>query len=144
MLKKALCSLFVVCLLLLPTVTYGDSDESWGYRYRISFEIKDEVGKAIVHVYANTWVYNQNPASNDSYVWLGNPHQDITPAGDLGLEIVPGGCVMLVGKGLSVIERRGANKQFGPHESLTISHSVVVYDFFKKVEIKFENTKCRK
>ena len=144
MLKNTLYSLCIIaCLLLSSAVMAYDNNESFGYRYRATFEINDEIGQASVHVYTNTWVYNQN-SSRGFYVWLANPHPDLTPTGSFSSVLVPGGCTMLVGKGVLVIERPGVPDKVQPHTYLTILHSVVVYDFAEKAEMKFENTECRK
>ncbi len=142
MFKNTLGSLFVACLLLLPAASYGYSDESLGYRYRVSFEINDNFGKAIVHVYTNTWVYNPN--QGDEHVWIANPHPDITPTGDRGSVLVVG-CTMLVGKGILVIERPNTlENKVREHKNLVIMHSVSVYDFTTKgAEIKFDLSECR-
>ncbi|QQG45794.1 MAG: hypothetical protein HYY55_02290 [Candidatus Niyogibacteria bacterium] len=141
MLKNAACSLLIACFLLVSVTAYGNSDKSLGYRYRASFEINDNIGKATVHVYTNTWVYNPN--QGDVNVWLANPHPDIRPTGTFGSVFVIG-CSMLVGKGIFVIERPNtAENKVEQHENMIITHSVSVYDFTEEVEIKFDRSKCR-
>lgn len=144
--KKILGLLAIICSLSQPVIAQNNGD-SLGYRYRVTFEVSDEIGKKTVHAYTNTWVYSPYSGSN-SLVWLANPHPDITPTGDFSTVMIPSSCLMLVGKGILVIERPGSSenevRRHGVHGSLSIMQSVTVYDFVEESEIRFENSECRK
>lgn len=142
--KKILITPFLfiaIYFLSFPVATAQQSDESLGYRYRMTFEVNDEIGKMIVRVYTNTWVYTEN-----SGVWIGNPHPDIQPTGAFNSVVVPGRCTMLVGRGIYITERSSEIKNdVRQHDgSMTILHPVIMYDFIEKSEVKLEGSQCRK
>ncbi len=142
--KKVLISIFGVligvCFSFPIAATAQQDDQALGYRYRIAFEVKDEIGEMEVRVYTNTWIHTEN-----SGVWIGNPHPDIISRGALNSVIVPGGCIMLVGRGIYITKRPGEIESgVLQHENLTIMHSVIVYDFIEKSLLKLDRSSCGK
>ncbi len=135
-------SLIVFCFLFFVSIAQaheGCASDSKGYRYLVTFEIEDEIGKAKVYVYTDTWIYTEK-----SDVSMGNPHPDIEPTGAMSTVILSGGCNMLVGKGVLITKRPNTTEnKVEPHNGLTITHPISVYDFIENAVINFENTECQ-
>ena len=139
--SRVIAVVIAALLFAVPSaITAQNSDESLGYRYRISFEISDPDGPGTVQVYTNTWIRTGN---GSSLVWLGSPHPDLKRSAE-DVTIVPSGCIVMVGRGVEVLKRSDGRSRPKLHTQMTISHSVQIYDFVSRTTFAFNRSDCGK